>query len=171
MKNTHEVFIFDKIASKSDIEQKDLQNSLGTFDLIIGCTGTPVLNTTEFDLLKKNALLVSASSSDREFNAEELRKKIHLVKNCHKHLLIENKWLINCGFPINFSSNFRAIDCDELQLTRSLLLASILQAVNDTENPENGFIPLDLENQRDILQKYYSLFTKEIPKEKIALAI
>lgn len=171
LKNTHEILIFDKVASKSDIKQEDFQSFLRRFDLIIGCTGTPALSSEEFDLLKKNAILVSASSSDREFNAKELRKKIPHVKDPHQHLMIKNKWLINCGFPINFSSNFRAIDCDELQLTRSLLLASILQAVNDIDNPKSGLIPLDLENQRDILEKYYSLFTKEMPKEKIALAI
>lgn len=171
LKSTHDILVFDKIPSKSDIKQEEFEGVLKTFDLIIGCTGTSVLNVKEFNLLKRDAVLVSASSSDREFNAENLRKKIPSVIDCHQNLLIDGRWLINCGFPINFSSNFRAIDCDELQLTRSLLLAAILQAVNTINIPKKRFICLDLENQRAILQKYYSLFAKENHKEKIAIAI
>ncbi|MDN3507097.1 MAG: hypothetical protein P0S96_07705 [Simkaniaceae bacterium] len=171
LEHTHEVFIYDKIASKSDIEEKEFEKSLKKFDLIIGCTGTPVLTPNQFKLLKKNAILVSTSSSDREFSADKLRKTIALVNDCHQNLHIDNKWLINCGFPINFSPNYRSIDCEKLQLTRSLLLSAILQAVDDVDTSEKRFIPLDLENQREILEKYFLLFAKEKPKEKIALAI
>ena len=165
LKKTHEVHVFDKNSTKSDIQLEDLKNSLKIFDLIIGCTGAPVLSIPEINLLKKDVLLVSASSSDREFNANELRKKIPPVSDCHKHLFINNKWLINCGFPINFSSQFRTIDCDELQLTRSLLLASILQAVSNVDNSKTGFIPLNINNQEDILKNYYTLYQKETPKD------
>ncbi|MDN3508492.1 MAG: hypothetical protein P0S93_00420 [Candidatus Neptunochlamydia sp.] len=159
---THETLVFDKAPSKSYIKPENLQNALETSDLIIGCTGTTVLDSKEFDRLKKNAILVSASSSDREFKAQSLRKRIPLVSDCHQHLLIEDKWLINCGFPINFSSNFREVDSDELQLTRSLLLSAILQATNELGITANKrLVSLDPENQRDILLKYYSLFQKE----------
>lgn len=160
LKNDYEVFIYDKMSHKSDIKEEEFEKSLKEFDLIIGCTGTSALTIEHFKLLKKGAILVSASSSDREFNAKNLRIKIPPVNDCHKNLLIEDKWLINCGFPINFSSDFRAIDCDELQLTRSLLLSAILQAVNNECCFEKKIIPLDLRVQQYILQKYCSLFQK-----------
>ncbi len=77
---------------------------------------------------------------------------------------------MNCGFPINFSSQYRAIDSDDLQLTRSLLLSAILQANNHTDI-KKGFVPLDIENQRDIIQKYCSLFAQNglLKKEKLAV--
>lgn len=172
LERTHEILVFDQDPDKSHIKSENVQNALKTSDLIIGCTGTPVLDPKEFDCLKKNAILVSASSSDREFQAHSLRKRIPLVSDCHQHLLIEGKWLINCGFPINFSSHFREIDSDELQLTRSLLLSALLQATNGLDiTAHKRFISLDPENQRNILLKYYSLFQKEIPKGKVAVAI
>jgi S-adenosylhomocysteine hydrolase len=156
----HKVTIYDKISSKSEITKEEFYKRLGEFDIIIGSTGTPILDLKDFELLKPNALLVSTSSSDREFNAYILRRKIPKVQNCHQHLKIEEKWLINCGFPVNFSSNFRLIDPDELQLTRALLLAAILQC--SLEDPtQKGFIPLDLETQNEILKEYYSLFPSD----------
>lgn len=166
LERTHETLVFDQDPSKSHIKTENVQNALKTSDLIIGCTGTPVLDSKEFDRLKKNAILVSASSSDREFKSQSLRKRIPLVRNCHQHLLIEDKWLINCGFPINFSSHFKEIDLDELQLTRSLLLSAILQATKGLDiTAHKRFVSLDPENQRDILLKYYSLFQKEVTHE------
>ena len=158
LNKTHEVLLFDKDPAKSDINREALIRSLGTIDLIIGCTGTAALCSEEISLLKKNCILASASSSDREFNAEELRKKIPVVRDCHKDLMIDNIWLINCGFPINFSSNFTDVDCDELQLTRSLLLVSILQSVCDRDSNRIGFIPLDMEKEKEILRQYHILF-------------
>lgn len=171
LKRTHKVYIYDQQTTKTDIKKSELDGSLKEFDLIIGCTGKPILSTKQQKLLKKNTVLVSASSSDREFNAVDLRKNAPKVSNCHKNLFIDGKWLINCGFPINFSEHYRDIDCDELQLTRSLLLSSILQAVTETDFPKKGFVPLDLEVQRDIVKKFSSIFSNKEQKEKVALAI
>ncbi len=167
---THEVTIYDQLASKTEIKKSDFLRSLKNFDLIIGCTGKPILSSKQHKLLKKGAVLVSASSSDREFNAVDLRKKVPPINDCHQNLHIKGTWLINCGFPINFSSNFRAIDCDELQLTRALLLTAILQAVTQTDLPQ-GFVPLDLEVQRDVVKKFSSLFLRKGQKEKVAVAV
>ena len=160
LSSPHETETYDHQISRSSIRKEDFDRSLPKFDLIIGCTGSQVLTSEQFNLLKSNAVLVSASSSDREFNAVFLRKKVPSDNNCHQHLNIEGKWLINCGFPINFSSDFRSIDCDKLQLTRSLLLTAILQA-DAQENLKTGFIALDHENQRDIIQQFLHLSREE----------
>ena len=158
LKNSFEVLIFDKIASRNSLKQENFETMLKTFDLIIGCTGEPVFNVTQ--QLKKHVVLVSASSSDREFNAVHLRKKIPEISDCHRHLLIQDRWLANCGFPINFSSDFKEIDCDKLQLTRSLLLLAILQAATSPNTIKKDFIPLCINRQQKIVQAFQSLFAK-----------
>jgi hypothetical protein len=158
LEESYHLSTFDKTASRSSIKNEDFEKSLHKFDLIVGCTGKPVLMPKHHQLLKKNVILVSASSSDREFDAVNLRSKVPLVTDCHENLFIGGICLINCGFPINFSSDFRKIDSDELQLTRSLLLAAVFQANNHSDVIKNGFVVLDVENQRDIVQRYLSSF-------------
>lgn len=158
LKNDYQVSIFDEDSSKSSLSPEEFEKSLRKFDLIIGCTGKTVLGPNQYKLLKKNVILVSASSSDREFDAINLRNKLPLVTNCHENLLSSGIYLVNCGFPINFAAEYREIDTDELQLTRSLLLASILQAYSHFGLSKRRFIPLDVENQREILQRYFTIF-------------
>ncbi len=171
LESKYHISTFDKAASRSSIRSQDFEKFLKKFDLIIGCTGRSVLRPEQYKLLKKNVILVSASSSDREFDAVHLRNKMPLVRDCHQSLQIDGTYLINCGFPVNFSAEFRAIDVDELQLTRSLLLSSILQAYYYSDPTKKGFIPLDMENQRDIIQKYLEMFIldKVENREKAAI--
>jgi S-adenosylhomocysteine hydrolase len=171
LKSDYNVSTFDKAASRSSIKRDHFEHALKEFDLIIGCTGQPVLEPAHYKLLKENVILVSASSSDREFSAVNFRSKMSLIADCHANPLIDGVHLINCGFPINFASEYREIDIDELQLTRSLLLVAILQAASYGSTIKNGFVPLDMENQRQIVQKYLSLFSKDftISREKITI--
>jgi hypothetical protein len=121
--------------------------------------------------LKKNVILVSASSSDREFSAVHLRSNLPSNTNCHENFLINDIILINCGFPINFAAEYREIDIDKLQLTRSLLLAAILQAYNHSNSKQKDFIDLDMENQRDIVRRFLSIYGlgKLESREKLAV--
>jgi S-adenosylhomocysteine hydrolase len=171
LQDAYHLSTFDKTVSRSSIKSEDFEQSLKKFDLIIGCTGKLILGPEHYRLLKKDVILVSASSSDREFDAVNLRSRVPLVANCHENLFIDDLCLINCGFPINFSSEFRAIDSDELQLTRSLLLAAILQANHCPDFSKAGFIALDVENQREIVQKHLSIFAGDKLIEGESLAI
>jgi len=47
--------------------------------------------------------------------------------------------LANGGFPVNFTGEIDPIPAEEIQITRSLVLAGALQAVNEKSN---GLIPL-----------------------------
>lgn len=53
--------------------------ALSESDIIIGCTGTPVMDEEDYVHLSDNAILMSASSSDIEFNAWKLRRKAQRV--------------------------------------------------------------------------------------------
>lgn len=153
-----EVEIFDIDETKGTISKKDFENSLSQFDLILGCTGKKIFSKKHYRLLKKNAILASISSSDREFDAVILRQLFKgKITDCHRHLFIDNIYLMNCGFPLIFDSSYDIIDTPEFQLTRSLLLAGILQGASSVGS-DKKMISLDHEDQREIVQKYHEMF-------------
>ena len=116
--------------------------------MIVGATGNSSLNILEAEC-KENACFVSASSSDREFNALPLRKKCKATQNCHQHLFHKSRYLLNCGFPINFDENYNQIDGEQFQLTRAILLAGVFQASTCIKPPKR-IISLDKKLQDEI---------------------
>lgn len=151
-----EAKIFDLNAELSMIESKDLNHSLSTSDLIIGCTGKTILGSTHYKLLKKGVVLVSASSSDREFEAFHFRRKIPPFKNPHTNIRVNGVNLLNGGFPINFSGHKHSVPAKLIQLTRSLLACGILQGLSK-DILTSGIIPLDVELQRNIVRKFLEI--------------
>jgi hypothetical protein len=99
-------------------------------------------------------MLISASSSDREFDAISLRKQIPFYTNPHQDVRVGKILLINSGFPINFDEFY--LDSVEFQLTRSLLLTSIFQAIKfNFVNQDPDFIALS--KQEEIIREYSKL--------------
>lgn len=155
----YQVVCYDKIARLSDIHELDLD--LSTFDLIIGATGTPILAEEHFKSLKDNVILVSVSSSDREFNASCLRKEVGRPPNCHADLFIDGVYLLNCGFPINFQgADEDTIPLEKIQLTIALMFLGVFQGVA-SHNLQEGFVNLSNKNQKIVLNKFYSINKNE----------
>lgn len=150
LKNDYEVQVYDKK------EDTNLKNHLQTADMIIGCTGETSIPLSKYKYLKKDCVLVSASSSDREFDAVHIRRKFENIKNCHADIKGERFVLLNCGFPINFDGGRNSVVPKKIQLTRALLLAAILQA---HEMPKDSLeiFSLDMDMQREIISKYLSI--------------
>lgn len=154
----YQVTIFDIKSSLTSIKTSEFEKNLPLFDIIIGCTGEKVLSSNHYHLLKKDVLLISASSSDREFDACKLRKNGLMPSDCHQDIYSYEKiHLINCGFPINFDADYETVDPPEFQFTRALLLSAILQASTHRDSTP-GFVDLDSENQREIVNKYLELY-------------
>lgn len=145
---------YDIQASKSNLSAHVLKESLNQFDLVVGCTGSTSIGTDLHQFLKKNAVLVSLSSSDREFEAVALRKSLQPIFNCHEHIYSNNVYLLNCGFPIDFDDLFETLDSEEYQLTRSLLAQAIYQACAMPKRPSINFYPLNAIMQKKILIDY-----------------
>ena len=117
-----EVTIFDTCPDRSSVSPGQFKSILNRFDIIVGCTGQTSISHHLHPFLKKNAILVSASSSDREFDAVHLRRKVKEQVCCHGDIQVQNICLTNCGFPINFDRDYNTVDGIRFQLTRSLLL-------------------------------------------------
>lgn len=147
----YDVVCYDKLPHRSDVDKNDLDFS--SFDLIIGATGESSLSLESIPSLKEGVILASASSSDREFSAPALRKKVKRTTNCHKDLFMEGIHLLNCGFPLNFQgSDEDSIPLEKIQLVIALLFAAICQGVSKLDS-ETGFVKLDYNYQRIILEK------------------
>lgn len=120
----------------------EYRQCLQDFDLIIGATGSPIISSADWSSLKPGVILVSASSSDREFSATEFRYLTPNIIDCHQDLEVKNLRLLNCGFPINFNDG--GVDCVQplkIQLTRALLLAAIFSALKSSLSP--GLVELE----------------------------
>lgn len=150
------VDIFDKKKKLSNLKDVAFEDCLGKYDCYIGCTGKTSIFKSNHKNLNKGAVLASASSSDREFDAVFLRNKISFYKNCHQTIDVNGIKVLNSGFPVNFDGERENITPDLIQLTISLITAAIIQAATSTEDLEKIIQPI---NQRftKIIQEFASL--------------
>jgi S-adenosylhomocysteine hydrolase len=98
LRDCSKVDFFDVQYNGSILEAVELNK----YDIIIGATGSEVIDESMYQYLKKNVYLISASSSDREFSAVNLRNKISVNSDCHQSFHVNHINLINSGFPLNF---------------------------------------------------------------------
>lgn len=160
----YEVTCYDKVAQLSEIKEANLDVS--SFDLIVGATGSAILTKEQLCNLKRNVVLASISSSDREFNAPYLRRRIKKIDNCHTDLFIDGIHLLNCGFPLNFQgADEDTIPLEKIQITIALLFLAVYQGIS-SQNSQKGLVSLDQYNQKIALRKFYSLDNKEILQTK-----
>lgn len=147
--------IYDLDFKKSELTDNEFISYLKQADIIFGCTGFTSLSYRSHEFLKKNVILASASSSDREFDAVYLRKNHPKVLNCHANMVINSIHLLNCGFPINFSGE-QSISLFNRQLVMSLLLAATCQA-KKLIRLDRHMIHLDTNYERYIMRNHQSL--------------
>ncbi len=118
--------------------------------LIIGCSGKISLPKKYHKFLKKS-ILVSVSSSDREFDSVYIRRKVEKNKNPHKNIITKEIILLNSGFPITFDGSIHGTPPEKIQLTQGLMLAGAYESVKTSEK---NLIPLNPEIQRKIIEKF-----------------
>lgn len=131
LQNTCNIFGCDADVARCDFDGAFLEQ-LHTFDVVIGATGTQVLSVDDCARLKLGAVLVSASSSDREFPALAFRRVHPAVTSCHAEFSVNGVRLLNAGFPVNFTGSRHGIAPRKIQLTRALLYAGVCEALMST---------------------------------------
>ncbi len=141
----------------------------GTFDLIVGCSGTTSFDVGDAVFLNKVAVLVSASSGAVEFNRQnvvEWANTSHVddlsiaegidESSLHSAIPIHfpgrNIKLLNGGFPANFDGRICCVPDRYMQITMALMVQAAVQAVR-AETP--GVHALDVEISIDLTQAYY----------------
>lgn len=134
-------------------ESRSLLESLKKADIVLGCSGTTSLKYSHYKLLKDGTILASLSSSDREFEAHHFRKLFPKTTNCLSSFNNERILLLQSGFPINFWGSRNNISLEKIQITLSLLLASVYQAIQ-MEETNKGIICIDEESERLIMSEF-----------------
>jgi S-adenosylhomocysteine hydrolase len=129
-------FQFSNALTKAIFTDK-LDEIVGFSDYIFGCTGQESINTIEaFIHAEKDKTLISCSSADKEFlpllKAIQ-RKNNKLVQDPFAEIrYITSKGatirILKGGFPINFDHSGESVPPRDIQLTRALVLTSIIQA-------------------------------------------
>jgi hypothetical protein len=147
----------------------DLRELVATSDMIFGCTGADFLrafNWKKHSRAKRlrNLRLVSCSSRDIEFLSvlghyySEKKDKITdllgtLELNLGKvHISVERG-----GYPINFDCTPESVPSEDIQLTRGLMLAGVLQALRldlQKVHGANNRLALDSSLQKFVVSKW-----------------
>ena len=123
--------------------------------LIIGCSGKTSLHKKYHKLLKKS-ILVSVSSSDREFDSVYIRKKVEKNKNPHKNIITKDIILLNSGFPITFDGSLHGTPPNKIQLTQGLMMAGAYQSIKEKKKK---LIQLNSGIQEKIIEKFQEIIS------------
>ncbi|AIK96276.1 hypothetical protein [Candidatus Odyssella acanthamoebae] len=160
LSSSYNVTCYDKILTLTDIQTHELR--LHNYDLIIGTTGKTVLPFNFHHQLQNPVTLISASSSDREFDAVYFRRQREKISNCHEDIMVNGVFLPNCGFPINFrGSEEDSVPLSKIQLTIALLFAGICQSVYEKPIIKN-FVPLNKRLQDLIVKNFHAIDSEKI---------
>lgn len=130
------VIVYDKHDST---EFCSIEDVIEKADYIFGCTGTDI-TAEALDVIvhsKTNKVFLSCSSEDKEF--------LSLLKHVTKEMPFNNKAIFNDisyknghgsvisimrgGFPVNFDNSGESVPAQDIQLTRTLVMAAVLQAI------------------------------------------
>lgn len=152
-----DTYLYDISATRRSTGSKSLEGIIGEFDLIIGCTGFTSVSQKIHHFLSPGTVLVSTSSSDREFDAVHLRKQVAENSDCHLDVWASDVLLLNSGFPVNFDGERENIDPEYIQLTMALLTSGLLQACQLDSNFPATILPLDSKKESEIVSDFSEL--------------
>ena len=130
--------IYDTNNEKSYFKNKQLKDILPDYDMIIGATGNKSIPKELHKNIKKDAILVSISSSDREFDAVHLRKKTSVSNNPHQHYYENGIHLLNSGFPMTFTGSRVAAPTEKIIMTQALMLSGLYESLKYENNEMYG---------------------------------
>lgn len=133
------------------IPTQELSALVSASNYIFGCSGRDIAETIleHFRLSKSDKTLISCSSEDKEFlsllriisHHENYDVHDPLDNIDYKSVLGANICILRGGFPVNFDQSGESVPAKDIQLTRSLVLASILQAIQYFKLSNSPIVP------------------------------
>lgn len=146
----HEVMVYDRHKEKiqhlpRNVRMPELAVLVTNSDYILDCTGEDISTTTEIvDFAKGNKTLISCSSEDKAFRSllqfVQSKYKGKVPVNALNEISYTNEIgftirILRGGFPINFDNISEASLPEDIQLTRALVLSSVIQAAGFFNKP------------------------------------
>ena len=152
-----EVVCYDRNQKTYDQAKVELSEIINQFPLILGCTGKISIPFDLHSKISPGTVLASVSSSDREFDAVYLRRRLPENNLCFQDLLVNDLLLVNSGFPVNFDGERENIEPELIQLTIALITAGILQASSPSFKKNNGINPIDINFEKFIEMNFFNI--------------
>ncbi|MEI6681659.1 MAG: NAD(P)-dependent oxidoreductase [Bacteroidota bacterium] len=166
----YNVWIYDTNPLVTQIEMgklsscKSLNELVERCDVIIGATGVDISKPDWDELITSDKTFISVSSGDIEFNTFIKRYNDQLTSNRFKtldNIIIYlpsgiTVTLLRGGTVANFNGSKESCPEKQIQLTRGLLLAGVLQAINNNLHisDSNGSFKLKPLFQKVIVEKW-----------------
>lgn len=177
----HKVIVYDKqnITVNKDNEHNflitdNLEGMIANSDYIFGCSGQDITESIceLFRLSSNNKTLISCSSEDKEFlSLIQFITRNNTINSSSPldNLVFDTPFgakisILRGGFPVNFDNSGESVPAQDIQLTRSLVLAAVIQAIDFFNNPEivnnHGLYALDPFAQQFIVHEWLKTQSK-----------
>jgi S-adenosylhomocysteine hydrolase len=145
----HKVIVYDRNQhklqeTKGVITTNKLSVAIAFSDYIFGCTGRDIAKSIDiFELCPQDKTLISCSSEDKEFLSliQHIQRRRNLKKTINPldDIVYQNNFganihILRGGFPINFDHSGESVPHKDIELTRALVLASVLQSIRIFQN-------------------------------------
>ena len=151
--------------TKDIIFTNEISALIASADYIFGCSGHDISKgqLEQFRLATRNKTLISCSSEDKEYLSllQMLNQQTIAVLNPMDDIEFKSKFgasirLLRGGFPVNFDHTGESVPANDIQLTRSLVLAAVLQASDYLKNTSisSGVYALDAAYQRFVIHEW-----------------
>ena len=148
--------LYDIVPNRSQFKEKNLNRIIPLFDLIIGTTGKESLNKQHLKFAERGTLLISLSSSDREFPSQFIRSQFPQNSDPYLDYEFNGVKLLNAGFPMTFVGQVQPMPLKYMQITSSMLYSSILYGVSKKIR-RKGFVSVPNEIQDQLISKFKKL--------------
>lgn len=186
----HKVMVFDSNPeqlkpiknTKGLVTTNELSSLIAFSDYIFGCSGQDIAakSLDPFILSPRDKVLISCSSEDKEFLSlikaipqrrvgKSITKPLDNIQ--YRTAMGATIRILRGGFPVNFDHSGVSVPAKDIQLTRALVLAAVLQAVQFFRQPQllehSGFYSLNAAAQSFIVNSWLPYqppqrFAKEI---------
>jgi hypothetical protein len=130
-------------------------------DYIFGCTGEDAIGADWVTDVSGEKTFISCSSEDREFRSllnYAQQEHLDVIRDAKDDLMIElpkaRLHVVRGGYPANFDRQNESVPSREIQVTRGLLLAGIVQASLLGSNTSPQLIELDHSAQMSIVDNW-----------------
>ena len=161
------------VGRKAGFAAPGLSVSGSQADVVIGCVGKSWPSEQLADCLPNKALLACASSANVEFlgflrtalqQSNGVFPEVEAGKSglpwghgdyAVEHARGKRSWLLNAGFPVNFDGSIDVIPPRLMQLTRALMVAGAIQALEG--DPRHGLVPLRANDQAFLVDRFYRM--------------
>ncbi|HVV67625.1 MAG TPA: NAD(P)-binding domain-containing protein [Gammaproteobacteria bacterium] len=151
----HTVYTFDinkekNIPIKGAQVMHSIEDTIKFSNYVFGCAGKHVLNGVNLEnIIQNDKVFISCSSQDKEFHSllkkytEVNRDEINSPLDDLDFIFSDNihTKILRGGFPINFDGTGSAVSKCDIQMTRGLLFAGLIQATLIVNNHTLKKIP------------------------------